>query len=601
MTRTFFFISLLFLLTTNRVYSQQNPFSEVIGKEYSEYSQIVQAQYDRATLLDSAGREEIIKQFNDFAIDCDSDEIRLAAKLFESVLHFYGSREGGLNPRPHYSADNFIRDLYSIHEEAIKHGYREISARTLYDVAETYRIYLDDYDRAFVNYRTAEIELDKLSVFEFPQKLYYYLQIGNFYISFGDYSSAMNILEKVVNSTPSGWKHWYVLKGSLNGAGICQRELGNPERSDEYFRRILDLPQDADESDYLFDSFRALAHGGLGKNSLLRGDYKRAYQLINSSMETMANFGDYGYAADKAIYLAEIEIIWGKTGNANSLLSLSKRYKRMADNKNPSSNLSYNKEYYRVKAKYYSAIKNSQKTSLYIDSLLQAERSYNEYFNTKKLFHLEQQMRNTEKIVHDENIRYEKQQKSYYRKIFIICFVASAILLVLAVSLIILYRKKRSAYTELVRKAEQWALNDKIERPYSIRLRQESNSEEGPAREITDEDYKLIDSIHTLIIKKNLYRDSNMTPEVMSERLKLDRGYLTKTIYRVTGKNFAQFIDDYRIKEAIKSMYNEKEALSLDQLSNKLGFLSRPAFFIAFKNATGLSPSEFRNNVKKGL
>jgi YesN/AraC family two-component response regulator len=44
---------------------------------------------------------------------------------------------------------------------------------------------------------------------------------------------------------------------------------------------------------------------------------------------------------------------------------------------------------------------------------------------------------------------------------------------------------------------------------------------------------------------------------------------------------------------------SEEHPDSLDNISASVGFKNRKTFYNAFKNLTGLSPSQFKNNLQK--
>lgn len=64
--------------------------------------------------------------------------------------------------------------------------------------------------------------------------------------------------------------------------------------------------------------------------------------------------------------------------------------------------------------------------------------------------------------------------------------------------------------------------------------------------------------------------------------------------------NFYNFINRYRIQEAIKLMNSESSGkFSIEGIARQSGFNSRSSFYTAFKTETGLTPSSFLKDLKK--
>jgi AraC-like DNA-binding protein len=91
-----------------------------------------------------------------------------------------------------------------------------------------------------------------------------------------------------------------------------------------------------------------------------------------------------------------------------------------------------------------------------------------------------------------------------------------------------------------------------------------------------------------------------LTPEFrqqdLAEHLGLSRNTISYLINKIYQKNFNQLINEKRIEIAQQYMQSEKwQHLSLEGIAREVGFKSRTTFNKAFKNKTGLTPSEFKN------
>lgn len=97
----------------------------------------------------------------------------------------------------------------------------------------------------------------------------------------------------------------------------------------------------------------------------------------------------------------------------------------------------------------------------------------------------------------------------------------------------------------------------------------------------------------------HIYKDSTLNREKVAEKLGISAGYVSQLVNAITGDNFANFINNYRV-EAVKEMIldTEFENYSLLAIGLESGFTSKTTFHTAFKKATGMTPNSFRNTNK---
>lgn len=110
-----------------------------------------------------------------------------------------------------------------------------------------------------------------------------------------------------------------------------------------------------------------------------------------------------------------------------------------------------------------------------------------------------------------------------------------------------------------------------------------------------------------LSIQPNMLYDKFMTlladsysrhHEVMfyAESLSISMRYLSKITNLITGRTPKNIIDDYLLRESEQLLATT--ALSVQQISNQLGFSSQIAFAKFFKTKKGCSPTSYRSNQK---
>jgi AraC-like DNA-binding protein len=94
--------------------------------------------------------------------------------------------------------------------------------------------------------------------------------------------------------------------------------------------------------------------------------------------------------------------------------------------------------------------------------------------------------------------------------------------------------------------------------------------------------------------KSKVYLETEISLETLSARVKIPKHHLTQLLNERLKKNFYAFINEYRIKEAIRRLENAKADENILSLAYDCGFNSKSSFNNYFKKITGLTPSMYR-------
>src|ERR1700748_446275 len=103
-------------------------------------------------------------------------------------------------------------------------------------------------------------------------------------------------------------------------------------------------------------------------------------------------------------------------------------------------------------------------------------------------------------------------------------------------------------------------------------------------------------------IEANLYyQDPELSLNLLAEHVELTPHELSRVINVGLGKNFNDFINEYRIREITRKMQDPAyDWLTLLGIAYDSGFNSKTTFNRAFRQMTGKSPAEYKNDLKKG-
>ncbi|MCP2024947.1 AraC-like DNA-binding protein [Flavobacterium sp. HSC-32F16] len=118
-------------------------------------------------------------------------------------------------------------------------------------------------------------------------------------------------------------------------------------------------------------------------------------------------------------------------------------------------------------------------------------------------------------------------------------------------------------------------------------------------REPIASDNLYFQKLELLCKEQHIYTDSTLNREKVAEKLGISPGYVSLIINTITGDNFANYINQYRV-EAVKEMManSEYENYNLLAMGLESGFTSKTTFYKAFKKATGQTPNEYKNTIK---
>ena len=96
------------------------------------------------------------------------------------------------------------------------------------------------------------------------------------------------------------------------------------------------------------------------------------------------------------------------------------------------------------------------------------------------------------------------------------------------------------------------------------------------------------------------YQDPDLSLSSLAEILGILPHELSRMINLVLKKNFHEFINEYRIRDVTRKMKDPaNDHLTLLGIALDAGFNSKTTFNRTFKQITGLSPAEYKNDLKK--
>ena len=543
--------------------------------------------YHVATWKHADLTEEFALYYDDYvhtlsteAFEQEVENIKAAARRYRSkALEFETDYLSANLPLDNYSDMDRIAAIQQVLKRAEASGDLIQSLR-----ARQYLIMLSYYTSQFHLFFSGAIkqleDLEKISATDYPciHACYYY--IGRAYYDFGDYDRAIPILHKALDEGNTVTRNFHDRHRLMacNTLGVYFKNYNQPDSAEYYFRSMLESP-DSVKYRPMYD---CIAIANLGHLANGRRQYDKALRLFTQAMPVALAQGDISFATGIAIgageaYLEKGDLRMTKV-TIDSIYALLDR----CDPPSPDSRLS---AFYPLLSKYYAHTGNKQLAADYLDSTLAVNRRLEEQYSVMLLLRADQE---------DHQARQEqKEQQIRLREQTIIA--VSGIVLLLAGTLgiiLYLYRKRQIAYRELVLKNQRWA---NAQTPDDS----ETPATESPASEPTSFDCTLMEEIRQRMTTDKIYTRPELTLEYFAKELGVSVVYISTAVNRCEQKHFNAYINEFRVKEAILLLSQQTTAnRSIDEIAEAAGFNDRKSFYRVFKKISGLSPTDFKKNIR---
>lgn len=566
-----FVLIMCFLSLPIQAEEKENIFMKMASQPYRDYAVELRLLYWEVDKVDSLQSGEWLEQLREVAQVTKRKNWELEARLFEITYRFReGFRDSPLNT---YRQEEALRDLLQVSEDAQQSGSTYIYLRTLHSIMNFYLNLDGNYEMAFEYARLLNSKLEEVDAAQFLSKLYALKDISLMYYRFHDYEEAAFFLTKIIDDKEVALS-LDLLQPALNDMGLVYRNHRNDlATSNSYFHKVLEIHSPSADSLRINRIWEAIAKGNLGYNHYLQKEDKKAIPLLEESYLNMVSFSDYHHASGSSIALADIYLRQLEPGKCRQYIDISH------DLINRSSRKDRRRQLFPIISKYYTLTGNKAKALAYVDSTIQALEEYHHQYSALQLLRAEQRIHRMEQRAQEEELQTEKIRSNSYRNTVIVLAVAFLLLTVLFIYSLLLYRKRREAYRQLVRKAREWA-------------RQTTNDKQ------TKVNPELVKHLQKAIEEEQAYLLPNLTLEELAEKLHTDRSTLSQTVNQYTGKNFNNYINEYRIKESIR-LIDTTENPSIDEIAFHSGFNNRISFYRAFKKITGISPTTYRRNKQE--
>jgi AraC-like DNA-binding protein len=556
----FYIISLLFVIDY-ALSGQENPFKQFAGKPYASYHYALRDTL-RKRYPDAPAMALAVNQMRQLPDTYNNHQWQIEADFVQAKYAF---------KYQHGSDKVYLKTLNRLLQESRKYRNKVFELRI---IRQLFDYYVDKGIPDKVEY-TMQLEriLKEVSPKDFPDIIDCKFRLGELYMNYNDYKRAEKYFNLVVSS-PVNNEIQLIYVHARNDLGIIYRTYYHDyDESDKWFQSILDFDKKYGIIDKA-DRWRAVSTGNIGKNCFFRREYTRAISLMTKSVKYMYDLKDYSFTFDMAPTISQCYSALGQYDKAHEYILLAEK---CIGGLSSYRHTEY-EDLYAAKSKYYGGIGNITLAGLYVDSAYIEHSRIDNRYNMNKFMLLEQKTAQKE-------LQQETNEKQIYQNRFTFFFILSIVIFISLVLYIILYFQKQKAYRLLVRKNQQWANKPIDGDPGFVSPKKESS-----------EDENLWNTIKNYVETDQCFCNSTITLDNVAKDLGINRTYISNII-NSHEENFSTFINRYRIRMAIQILSdNSKE--SIENIAEKVGFNNRKTFYNAFRNITGLSPSQFKDNIK---
>ena len=110
---------------------------------------------------------------------------------------------------------------------------------------------------------------------------------------------------------------------------------------------------------------------------------------------------------------------------------------------------------------------------------------------------------------------------------------------------------------------------------------------------------KVYDRIEKLMKEKKPYLNCDFSISMLSAAIFCSQSVVSRAINRMSGKNFCNYVNSYRVDYAAELMKRDKRR-KISEVAKMAGFNSLPPFNASFKLQMKMCPSQYLSLLEQG-
>lgn len=346
-----------------------------------------------------------------------------------------------------------------------------------------------------------------------------------------------------------------------NCAALMYYRKGDRDKAEEYLDRVFRSP-------YL-DSIKTSAYNLQAIILEEKGDFAAAGSYYDKAMKDIDS-----YSASAATYLC---LSYGKYLTASGRPDdAEKIIIKGLDISGSRHNMVFEHDLYLALSDAYIAQGNLGKG-------LEAYKKYHslekDFFNLEHDREVVKMMVQFDTEKHKAELQRKNLDLAHRRNQLRVLSIAVCVILAMLIIIAVMYRHKSKMYLSIAKKYKEDA-----------ERKAQATMHPGKSEE-------LFERLEALMNEKKIYRNSMISRDDIADMLGTNRTYLTTVISERTKKNFNQYINSFRMSEALSLLSDAEKEVVLKDLAPKVGFNSISTFYKLFKEEIGMTPAKFREQI----
>jgi len=367
------------------------------------------------------------------------------------------------------------------------------------------------------------------------------------------------------------WRHQVI----LDDLGLIEMNRGNYDKALRYFNKSLKIiKKDSSSSRYTVAlGYNALqlakCYFKLNKNTLAKHYYNQSLGncLKNNMIDELTQ-----------LYNLKSEWLYSEGKIDSSLVYAKKSFNTFKKDSRYSQNLL---PIYTSFYKIFKELKQYKKANNYLNLYSNFRDSLNLYAQSVRDIQILEENKYLKKAARVKQLK----TRNYY--LLIIVFFSFIFITII----LTYYLKLNKAHLKLVDKSLEVAYtNNSLNNHEQEFTSNKHNNDEFTVKE----NFELVKKMKQFVEKDKVFLQNEISINDVAHHLNTNRTYLSRAINIVLKKNFTTYINDLRIKEAIRKISSKEfKQMTIEGISEEVGFNNRVSFNTAFKKYTGVLPSYF--------
>lgn len=191
----------------------------------------------------------------------------------------------------------------------------------------------------------------------------------------------------------------------------------------------------------------------------------------------------------------------------------------------------------------------------------------------------------SERMIQQQKTQLLLQQRRLQLALFI-----SILLILSLIAVYLSYRHKNRMYLLIVKQYQEAIQREK-------RLREHLSSDKYSSSMTEEKEKQLFTALENLMMEQHLYRRQGLNKKQLADALNTNSAYLSQAVNANTGQSLINYINNYRIDEAISLLSDMKHNTPIKAIAQDVGFTSLSVFYRTFNDKMGMSPAKYREKV----